>query len=84
LTRKTGLGGFTAAWTAAWLKPAAYRRRGWLAPKEGEPEATDYFTQLANMPDLPRDYRMRALAIVTHQQRLAALQRLLAAEATGA
>lgn len=85
---------FATIWTATWLRQAPYRRRPsgfaaktvstlWNAclPAAGPKNSdTDYFARLANVPNLPRDYKVRALAIVMHQRREAALQRLIMAD----
>ena len=77
-----------------WLRQAPYRRRpsglaaravatlvtACVAPAKTKSSGTDYFAQLANIPDLPQHYKVRALAIVMHQRKEAALQRLVATD----
>jgi hypothetical protein len=49
-------------------------------PRKAKPSGPDYFAQLASIPDLPQHYKARALAIVMHQRKEAALQQLIAAD----
>jgi hypothetical protein len=81
--------GFVTVWASTWLRPAPYRRRpaGFAAravsrlvracvgrARRAEP---DYFSQLANIPDLPQRHKVLALSIVMHQRKEAALRRLI-------
>lgn len=85
---------FATVWKASWLRPGGYRHPAaglagllsrcgaWVAGRPAPtPARSDYFTRLAELPDLPDDHRALALAIVRHQRQVEAVYRLLAAEA---
>jgi hypothetical protein len=48
--------------------------------RDAKGEGTDYFSRVASIPDLPQDYKVRALAIAMHHRRLAALRQLIVAD----
>jgi hypothetical protein len=91
VTSRLNTSQFAIVWASAWLKRAAYRRRpsglagramssllsACAPPARTIDRSEDYFSQLANVPDLPQSYRARALSIVMHQRRAVALQRLI-------
>jgi hypothetical protein len=81
---------FANVWAATWLRPAAYHRRrpsslagralAGLFGKWRRNDGADYFSRIAEIPDLPRDYKVRALAIAMHHRKLAALRQLVVAD----
>lgn len=83
---------FANVWAATWLPSAPYRRlglpgrvltalvRSCRALRRRQDADTDYFSRLANLPDLPQRYKVLALAIVMHQRKEAALRRLIVAD----
>jgi hypothetical protein len=52
----------------------------WGHQRQAKGESTDYFSRVASIPDLPQDYKVRALAIAMHHRRLAALRQLVVAD----
>jgi len=82
-----GLGRFPSVWATTWLRRAAYRHGPatgllgrWIGRGKATDPAADYFARLAEIPDLPQAYRVRALAIVMHLQKQAALRQLVVAD----
>jgi hypothetical protein len=83
---------FVDVWASTWLRPAPYRRRPasfaaravsrLLRACVGRARRADpdYFSQLANIPDLPQRHKVLALSIVMHQRKEAALRRLIMAD----
>lgn len=85
---------FATVWASTWLRQSPYRRRpsGFAARamsalwRSHAPQAdaatagAGYFSRLADLPDLPQNYKVRALSIVMHQHKEAALQRLVTAD----
>lgn len=94
MTSRLNTSQFASVWASAWLKRAAYRRRppglagramstllsAWAVPARTIESREDYFSQLANVADLPQSSRALALSIVMHQRRTLALQRLVSTD----